>query len=79
MIHGESIVMRVLDKSAMVFDLNSLGMSEAIYSKFSEIIDYPHGIVLVTGPTGSGKTPPSTVASCKFKAQRQNHHHRGSR
>ena len=56
MIHGESIVMRVLDKSAMVFDLNSLGMSEAIYSKFSEIIDYPHGIVLVTGPTGSGKT-----------------------
>lgn len=56
MIHGESMVMRVLDKSAMVFDLNSLGMSEAIYSKFSEIIDYPHGIVLVTGPTGSGKT-----------------------
>ena len=56
MIHGESIVMRVLDKSAMVFDLGSLGMSREIYSKFSEIIDYPHGIVLVTGPTGSGKT-----------------------
>ncbi len=56
MIHGESIVMRVLDKSAMVFDLGSLGMSSEIYSKFSEIIDYPHGIVLVTGPTGSGKT-----------------------
>ena len=56
MIHGESIVMRVLDKSAMVFDLGSLGMSKEIYSKFSEIIEYPHGIVLVTGPTGSGKT-----------------------
>ena len=56
MIHGESIVMRVLDKSAMVFDLGSLGMSEAIYSKFSDIIEFPHGIVLVTGPTGSGKT-----------------------
>lgn len=56
MIHGESMVMRVLDKSAMVFDLGSLGMSKEIYSKFSEIIEYPHGIVLVTGPTGSGKT-----------------------
>jgi len=56
MIHGESMVMRVLDKSAMVFDLGSLGMSKEIYSKFSEIIQYPHGIVLVTGPTGSGKT-----------------------
>jgi general secretion pathway protein E/type IV pilus assembly protein PilB len=56
MIHGESIVMRVLDKSAMVFDLKGLGMSTEIYDKFSEIIEYPHGIILVTGPTGSGKT-----------------------
>lgn len=56
MIHGEGLVMRVLDKSSMVFDLESLGMSPAIYQKFSEIIDFPHGIILVTGPTGSGKT-----------------------
>ncbi|MDB4339113.1 ATPase, T2SS/T4P/T4SS family [Rubripirellula sp.] len=56
MIHGEGMVMRVLDKSSMVFDLGSLGMSPEIYSKFSDIIEYPHGIVLVTGPTGSGKT-----------------------
>jgi general secretion pathway protein E/type IV pilus assembly protein PilB len=56
MIHGEGMVMRILDKSAMKFDLKGLGMSQAIYNKFSEIIEYPHGIILVTGPTGSGKT-----------------------
>ena len=56
MIHGEGLVMRVLDKSSMVFDLSGLGMSKPNYDKFSEIIGLPHGIVLVTGPTGSGKT-----------------------
>ena len=56
MIHGEGIVMRILDKSAMVFDLKGLGMSEDIYRQFSELIELPHGIILVTGPTGSGKT-----------------------
>ncbi|MEM9645627.1 MAG: ATPase, T2SS/T4P/T4SS family [Planctomycetota bacterium] len=56
MIHGEGLVMRVLDKSSMVFDLQGLGMSEAIYERFSDLIRLPHGIVLVTGPTGSGKT-----------------------
>jgi general secretion pathway protein E/type IV pilus assembly protein PilB len=56
MIHGEGLVMRVLDKSSMVFDLKGLGMSQAIYDRFSNLIRMPHGIVLVTGPTGSGKT-----------------------
>ena len=56
MIHGEGMVMRILDKSSMVFDLGQLGMNSEIYNTFSEIIKYPHGIVLVTGPTGSGKT-----------------------
>lgn len=56
MIHGEGLVMRVLDKSSMVFDLQGLGMSKAIYDRYSELIRLPHGIVLVTGPTGSGKT-----------------------
>ncbi len=56
MIHGEGMVMRILDKSSMVFDLGQLGMNSQIYDTFSEIIKYPHGIVLVTGPTGSGKT-----------------------
>ncbi|MEO1617063.1 MAG: ATPase, T2SS/T4P/T4SS family [Planctomycetota bacterium] len=56
MIHGESLVMRVLDKSAMVFNLEQLGMSAEIYETYSKLIELPHGIVLVTGPTGSGKT-----------------------
>jgi general secretion pathway protein E/type IV pilus assembly protein PilB len=56
MIHGESLVMRILDKGSMVFDLKSLGMSDETYNTFSKLIRMPHGIVLVTGPTGSGKT-----------------------
>ncbi|TWT34526.1 GspE/PulE family protein [Blastopirellula retiformator] len=56
MIHGESIVMRVLDKGSLTFDLRTLGMDEDVYHDFKSIISMPHGIVLVTGPTGSGKT-----------------------
>lgn len=56
MIHGESLVMRILDKGAMVFELRSLGMAEDIYHRFRQLINLPHGIILVTGPTGSGKT-----------------------
>jgi general secretion pathway protein E len=56
MIHGESLVMRVLDKGAMKFDLRNLGMDEGTYRIYSELIRLPHGIILVTGPTGSGKT-----------------------
>jgi general secretion pathway protein E/type IV pilus assembly protein PilB len=56
MIHGEGMVMRILDKSAMVFELKKLGMEESTYRVYRELIDIPHGIVLVTGPTGCGKT-----------------------
>jgi general secretion pathway protein E/type IV pilus assembly protein PilB len=56
MIHGEGIVMRLLDKGNMKFDLRNLGMDEAIYKTYSELIEIPHGIILVTGPTGSGKS-----------------------
>ena len=56
MIHGEGIVMRILDKGSMVFDLQSLGMETEIYEQFKQLITLPHGIVLVCGPTGSGKT-----------------------
>ena len=55
-IHGESMVMRLLDKSSMVFDLQGLGMEADTYGVFSDLIRIPHGIVLVCGPTGSGKT-----------------------
>jgi type II secretion system protein E len=56
MIHGEGIVMRLLDKGRMVFNLNNCGMLSDIHSTFKMLIDRPHGIVLVTGPTGSGKS-----------------------
>ncbi len=56
MIHGESMVMRILDKGSMKFDLQGLGMDKFTYDLFSQLIRLPHGIVLVTGPTGSGKT-----------------------
>jgi type II secretion system protein E len=56
MIHGEGIVMRLLDKTRMVFNLKNVGMREQTYKIFRKMIDRPHGIVLVTGPTGSGKS-----------------------
>jgi general secretion pathway protein E/type IV pilus assembly protein PilB len=56
MIHGEGVVLRLLDKGAMEFTLSKLGMEEEIYQKYQQLIRLPHGIILVTGPTGSGKT-----------------------
>ena len=56
MIHGEGIVMRLLDKGRMEFALRKLGMEEDQYAIFRELIRMPHGILLVTGPTGSGKS-----------------------
>ena len=55
-IHGESIVLRILDKTKAMIKLEDAGMSTFCYEKFSEAIKVPYGIVLVTGPTGSGKT-----------------------
>ena len=54
--HGESVVMRLLDQSQGLLDLDLLGMPETICERFKKIITRPHGLVLVTGPTGSGKT-----------------------
>lgn len=56
MLYGEGMVMRLLDKERMKFDLHRVGMPEEIEATFREMIALPHGIVLVTGPTGSGKT-----------------------
>ncbi len=61
MVHGEGICMRLLDKGRMIFDLAGVGMLPDTYHTFRQIIDRPHGIVLVTGPTGSGK---STTLYC---------------
>jgi general secretion pathway protein E len=55
-IHGESIVLRILDKSSIVLDIMKLGFGRDTLKAFQELIQHPHGIILVTGPTGSGKT-----------------------
>jgi general secretion pathway protein E len=55
-IFGESIVLRILDKTKAMIRLEDAGMSKFCYDRFSEAIKVPYGIVLVTGPTGSGKT-----------------------
>src|SRR5436190_4124876 len=56
MLFGEGVVMRLLDKSNVLFTLQELGMDEETFARFKGLIDRPHGIILVTGPTGSGKT-----------------------
>ncbi|MFN0052424.1 MAG: GspE/PulE family protein [Planctomycetales bacterium] len=53
---GESVVMRLLDRTVVQLDLNKVGMDPTILSRFRKMIRRPNGIVLVTGPTGSGKT-----------------------
>lgn len=54
--HGENLVLRVLDREAVVLALDQLGMSTIEFTRFTQLIKKPNGIMLVTGPTGSGKT-----------------------
>src|SRR5687767_4038547 len=54
--HGERVVLRLLDKHASVLNLDNLGMNKGTRENLDKLIHEPHGIVLVTGPTGSGKT-----------------------
>ena len=70
MLHGEGVVMRVLDKNAMKFSLAGVGMEDDTCSRFRELIRLPHGIVLVTGPTGSGKTTTLYSALAEIKSER---------
>jgi general secretion pathway protein E/type IV pilus assembly protein PilB len=56
MLHGEAVVLRLLDRGATLLGLEHLGMDEPDRNAVERILDLPHGIVLVTGPTGSGKT-----------------------
>jgi type IV pilus assembly protein PilB len=54
--HGESVVMRILDKQSLLMGIQDLGFMDDDYARFQKIIKRPQGILLVTGPTGSGKT-----------------------
>jgi len=61
-VHGEKIVMRILDKTSLAPSLEALGLDQRAYEDFSYAISQPYGMILVTGPTGSGKT--TTLYSC---------------
>jgi len=60
--HGESVVLRVLDRSVVSLDLENIGLPEDIYEDLTMDVEKPNGIIVVTGPTGSGKT--TTLYSC---------------
>jgi type IV pilus assembly protein PilB len=55
-VHGEKIVLRLLDKSNLSASIDKLGLDPETFSQFKAAVDAPHGLILVTGPTGSGKT-----------------------
>ncbi len=70
--HGERIVLRLLDKQAGRLDLTRLGMDEGTLARMDALIREPHGIVLVTGPTGSGKTTTLYAAISRLDAKSRN-------
>jgi general secretion pathway protein E len=70
--HGERAVLRLLDKEAGRLDLRHLGMSSDVMAQFDDLIAQPHGIVLVTGPTGSGKTTTLYAALSRLNSSSTN-------
>jgi general secretion pathway protein E len=70
-VHGESLVMRVLDRASVRFSLEEMGFEADTLSRFRELLARPHGILLVTGPTGSGKTTTLYAALSKLDASSQ--------
>jgi general secretion pathway protein E len=64
--HGESVVMRLLDRETVVFDFHKLGFTDEFLPQFQKVLELPHGILLVTGPTGSGKTTTLYTALSKL-------------
>ena len=70
--HGERAVLRLLDKSEGKLSLESLGMQGAALARFGKLIGQPHGIILVTGPTGSGKTTTLYAALSRLDTARSN-------
>ena len=63
---GESVVMRILDRESVVFDFHKLGFTDEFLPQFLKVLELPHGIMLVTGPTGSGKTTTLYTALSKL-------------
>ncbi len=67
-IHGESVVLRLLDRSQLQLDFDALGFDDAMQARLSAVLAQPHGILLVTGPTGSGKTTTLYAALSRLNA-----------
>ena len=70
-VHGESVVMRVLDRASVRLDLERMGFEPDILARLRQLLERPHGILLVTGPTGSGKTTTLYAALAQIKATEQ--------
>lgn len=70
-VHGESVVMRVLDRASVRFGLEDMGFAPDTLARFNALLARPHGILLVTGPTGSGKTTTLYAALSKLNADTQ--------
>jgi general secretion pathway protein E len=71
-VHGERVVMRLLDRGAMFYGLEELGFSADKLQKFNRLIEVPYGIILVTGPTGSGKSTTLYGALSKINTEDRN-------
>ncbi len=69
---GERVVFRLLDKSARLYRLNEIGLSDQALEKMGRLINYSHGIILITGPTGSGKTTTLYAALAEIDSQEKN-------
>ncbi|MCD2325091.1 Flp pilus assembly complex ATPase component TadA [Sphingomonas sp. IC-56] len=70
--HGERVVLRLLEKGSLRLDLGGLGMSERDREVFGRLLERPHGILLVTGPTGSGKTTTLYTALTRLNDRKRN-------
>ncbi len=71
-VHGERIVLRILDKGNVLLGLNRIGMDEKLLKSFRKLTHFPEGIILVTGPTGSGKTTTLYSAISEINAAEMN-------
>ncbi len=66
---GESLVMRILDRDTLILDLEKIGFPEDILAQYTELVSQPYGMILVTGPTGSGKTSTLYTTLAKINSQ----------